>query len=792
MLVSESWLREFVKLDIDRETLLHQLTMAGLEVDGTEPAAADFSNVVVGEVVGLSQHPDADRLRVCEVSVGEPDLLQIVCGAPNVEPGMKVPTACVGAVLPGNFKIKSFKLRGVQSSGMLCSQKELGLAESSEGLMSLPASAVAGTNIREYLELDDEIIEVDLTPNRADCLSMEGVAREVAIINQIEWHPAETKANAVEHDRQLPLYIRSPEACPRYLGRLITGIDPTAETPIWMQERLRRSGFRSLGPLVDVTNYVLMEMGQPLHAFDADKIDHGIVVRFAKQGEKVLLLNDEEVELVADTLVIADESRALALAGIMGGREAAVCDQTRNIFLECAFFSPAVIMGKARQYGLHTDSSHRFERGVDPELQMRAIERASELIVSIAGGQCGPVSESSNDAYIPNRPVIRLRPSRVEKILGVSIDRSEMSSILERLGMSVSVRDEETWQVQAPSFRFDIAIEADLIEEIGRVIGYDNIPLNDISMHSVLAKSSEARVASDLLKETLVGRGYREVITYSFVDPDRLKQVDPGNEPIVLKNPISSDLAVMRTSLWCGLLETAERNLNRQQSRIRIFESGLKFLKTADGIEQKKYLAGLVLGTVSDNQWGENARSVDFFDAKGDVEALLQFTGRPFQFVAKQHPALHPGQAAEVLEINGEHVGWIGVLHPELERQLGFNSHVVLYELDEEILCKGSISKFNPISKFPHVRRDLAVSIGDEIPSASIVESIRREDKWLVTDVKIFDVYRGPGVESGRKSVAMSLVFQDSSRTLQDFEIDSLVSRILKKLETEFDAKLRD
>ncbi|MGH8559255.1 MAG: phenylalanine--tRNA ligase subunit beta [Methylococcales bacterium] len=791
MRISEAWLREIVNPDIDTETLVHQLTMAGLEVDSVEPVSAGFNRVVVGEVISMETHPDADRLKVCQVSIGAPQALQIVCGAANVRTGMRVPTALVGAVLPGDVEIKRAELRGILSSGMLCSEKELGLAESSHGLMELPKDAPLGVEIRDFLELDDRIIEVDLTPNRADCLSIEGIAREVAVINKIDWACPAGRVNPIDHPDQLAFSIESGDLCPRYLGRLIIGVDPSAATPLWMRERLRRVGLRSLGPLVDVTNYVLMELGQPLHAFDADKVQGGITVRCAREGEKLLLLNDEEVELTESTLIIADDSKALALAGIMGGRESAVSGATVNIFLECAYFSPIAILGKAREYGLHTDSSHRFERGVDPNLQYRAIERASELIVEIAGGRCGMISETRDDACLPERPPILLRSTRVEKVLGLSIAKSEIEEILTRLGMSVQ-RHEQEWVVRAPGFRFDIAIEADLIEEIGRIVGYDNLPLKSPSMQSDLAEVPEALVDLDRIQDFLVARGYREVVTYSFVDPELLKLIEPDLQAIALRNPISSDLAVMRTSLWCGLLTTAQRNLNRQQSRVRIFENGLKFLQTSSGIDQRKFLAGLVLGLVDEEQWAQNSKAVDFYDAKADVEALLDLNGQQFSFTAEQHPALHPGQSARILTSDGKHTGWIGMLHPELEKHLGFDSRVFLYELDLDIVQVGTIPKFHAVSRFPRVRRDLALIVDEELTLAPIVASVYRMSTALVQDIKIFDLYRGPGVESGRKSIALGLIFQDSSRTLEDSEIDAVVSEILKNLKQDFNANLRE
>ena len=791
MRISEAWLRESVNPEIDTNTLVRQLTMAGLEVDSVVPAAYDSRQVVVGEVLSVAQHPDADRLRVCQVSIGAGENLQIVCGAQNVASGIRVPTALIGAVLNGDLKIKRARLRGVESSGMLCSEKELGLAEHSEGLMILPQDAPVGVEICEYLKLDDQIIEVDLTPNRADCLSIEGIAREVAVLNEIDFSAPEVAQVEVEHQKAITVSIESQDLCPRYLGRLITGVDPAAPTPFWMRERLRRVGLRSLGPLIDVTNYVLMELGQPLHAFDADRISGKIIVRCAKPGEKLLLLNDQEVALSEATLVIADESKPLALAGIMGGRESAVSDNTRNIFLECAYFSPTAIAGKAREYGLHTDSSHRFERGVDPNLQIRAIERASELIVEIAGGQCGVISETRFDALIPERKPIVLRRDRLEKILGISIDAARVEGILQRLGMQVQSQA-QGWEVRAPSFRFDITIEADLIEEIGRIVGYDNLPLKIPAMHLDLARMPEAWVDLDRIKDLLVARGYREVITYSFVDPDSLLRIEPEFRPIALKNPISSDLAVMRTTLWCGLLSTAQRNLNRQQSRIRIFESGLKFLQSDSDIEQKKSLAGLITGPVDQEQWAQSARPADFYDLKADIEALLALSGQGFEFVAASNSALHPGQSARVMNRDGCSVGWLGMLHPSLEKHFEFDTRVYLFELDLQILQSAAIPKFQPLSRFPQIRRDLALVVAEEITSSQLLKSVYNNANSLIKNIKIFDVYRGAALESGTKSVALGMIFQDSSRTLKDSEIDAIVLKILENLQNEFNAKLRE
>ncbi len=790
MQFSEAWLRELVNPAIDTAALVEQLTMAGLEVDSVKPAAAEFTGVVVGQVVSVVAHPDADKLRVCKVEVGEAEPLQIVCGASNVREGLKIPTALIGAVLPDNFNIKKSKLRGEQSFGMLCSEKELGLADSADGLMELAADAPVGTDIRDYLALNDQIIEVDLTPNRADCLSVEGVAREVALLNEMDFEVAAITPAVVEHQEALDVKISAPSACPLYLGRLIKGVNATAETPLWMQERLRRSGLRSLGPVVDVTNYVLIELGQPLHAFDAAKLSGGIEVRMAQAGEVLGLLNDQEIKANIETLVIADSDKALALAGVMGGSESAVSDSTQDIFLECAFFNPSFMMGKARHYGLHTDSSHRFERGVDPELQQRAIERATQLIVEIAGGSVGPITTAIATEHLPKRPAVTLRQQRIKRILGVELATTEVEAILQRLGMQV-VKDAEGWQVTPAGFRFDIAIEADLIEELGRVYGYNNLPQSSLLMRSALSQAPEAVLEIDQIKDLLVARDFQEAITYSFVDEELQKSIVPDDSYIKLQNPISSELAVMRTTLWCGLLQAAVYNTKRQQTRVRLFEAGQRFLGT-DAASQEKMLAGVALGSVGPEQWGDKARKVDFYDIKADVEAICALTGREVQFVAAKHSALHPGQSAEIKAADGQSLGWIGMLHPTLEKQLGFDNNVFLFELSQDVLLERRVPVFSSLSKFPSVRRDLALLMREEVSFQAVNECIEGCQEALIKDVKVFDIYRGQGVEQGYKSVALALILQDATQTLTDTEIDAIVNKVLEALSNKLSAKLRD
>ncbi|BCX82697.1 phenylalanyl-tRNA synthetase beta chain [Methylomarinovum caldicuralii] len=795
MRFSEAWLREHVNPPVDTARLVEQLTMAGLEVDAVEPAAPPFSGVVIAEVVAVAPHPDADRLKVCRVSIGRGEPLQIVCGAPNVRTGMKAPLATIGAVLPGGFKIRKSKLRGVESFGMLCSAKELGLAEAAEGLWALPADAPVGEDLRDWLQLDDQVIEVDLTPNRADCLSVEGISREVAVLNRIDWRPRAVEPVPAQHQDVLPVEVAAEvqAACPRYLGRLIEGIDPQAPTPMWMQERLRRSGLRSLGAVVDITNYVLLELGQPLHAFDAARIEDGIRVRQARAGEKLALLNDQEITLTGDELVIADARYPLALAGIMGGRDSAVSDGSADIFLECAFFAPEAIMGKARRHGLHTDSSHRFERGVDPQLQPRAIEYATRLIMEIAGGKPGPVVETLATEHLPQRTPIRLRRRRISRLLGRDFEAAEVQEILQRLGMEIASVAEDEWQVTAPSCRFDINIEADLIEELARIAGYQNLPVRAPRLPMTLRPVPEGRLPLARVRALLGDRDYREAITYSFVDRTLQETLAPDLAPVVLANPLSADMAVMRTTLWTGLLQALRHNLNRQQNRVRLFEAGLRFCREGETIRQEKMLAGIACGPVWPEQWGAKTRPLDFYDLKGDVEALLAATGRrDFAFEARRHPALHPGQSAALIETaTGQVGGWLGMLHPQIAETLGIETNVFLFEMAQAVLEERKVPALRPLSRFPSVRRDLAVVVGEDVPAGAVVAAVREAaGEWLV-DVVLFDVYRGAGLEAGEKSLALGLVLQHPECTLTDEEVDRTVTRVVETLRQRFAAKLR-
>ncbi len=791
MQVSEAWLRELINPPVSTEQLVEQLTMAGLEVDAVQPVAAVFSGVVVGEVLTTVQHPNADKLRVCKVNVGQPEPLQIVCGASNVRPGLKIPAALIGAVLPGDFKIKESKLRGELSFGMLCSEKELGLAATSEGLMELPADAPVGTDIRDYLALNDHVIELGLTPNRADCLSVEGIAREIAVLNKLTFQVGAVSIVPEAHQETLAVKVETPEACPVYLGRLIKNVNACAKTPLWMQERLRRSGIRSLSPVVDVTNYVLLELGQPLHAFDAAKLVAPIVVRNSRAGESLKLLNEQTLALDGEALVIADQQQALALAGVMGGSDSAVSDATQDIFLECAFFTPRHIAGKARHFGLHTDSSHRFERGVDFTLQQRAIERATQLIVDIAGGSVGPISAVISAEQMPARNPVALRRQRIDKVLGITLSNQDVICLFEGLGMQV-VETTDGWHVTPPGFRFDIAIEEDLLEEIGRIVGYNNLPSSSLLMRSELGKAPEAMLPLARLQDCLVDRGYQEAITYSFVDEAMQTAVAPNDEFVRIQNPISSELAVMRTSLWCGLLNAALYNINRQQTRVRLFETGLRFVRKQGETLQQKMLAGIALGSVYGEQWGEKSRNIDFFDVKADVEALLALSASGLSFVPAEHPALHPGQTAEIVDGEGVVVGLLGMLHPNLEKQLGFDSPVFLFELFQDKILQRTVPKFAPLSKFPSVRRDLALLVLQQVSANQILACIESCQEERVREVAIFDVYQGKGIADGFKSVALSLVLQDFSQTLTDSEIDAIFRKLLETLSAQLNAKLRD
>ncbi|GMQ96560.1 MAG: phenylalanine--tRNA ligase subunit beta [Gammaproteobacteria bacterium] len=791
MKFSEQWLREWVDPELTTDALAEQLTMAGLEVDAITPAAPEFTNTVVASVLSVEKHPDADRLSLCAVDDGSNEPLNVVCGAPNVRAGMRVPFARVGAELPNGMKIKRTKVRGSESFGMLCSGRELGLVDSADGLMTLPDDAPPGQDLREYLNLNDCSIELSVTPNRGDCLSVAGIAREVAALNRLPLHTPEIPAVPAVIDDVLPVDIKADKACPHYVGRVIRGVNARAETPLWMQERLRRSGLRSLGPLVDVTNYVLLELGQPMHAFDLDRLAQGLCIRLAQPGERLSLLDGCEVELKADMLVIADGNGPVALAGIMGGEATAVSDGSINIFLESAFFAPEAIAGRARQYGLQTDSSQRFERGVDPEGQTLAIERATQLLVGITGGEPGPLIDTGVGRPAPSG--ITLRQSRVTQLLGLTIEDEAISEILGRLGMTIESQVEHTWQVTPPGFRFDIAIEADLIEELARSVGYDQLPSQLPVIGQRMHPRPEGVVALGSIRAALVFRGYHEAITYSFVDPDLMAHIDPNHAGVKLANPLSPELSVMRSTLWPGLLNALRFNQRRQIERIRLFETGLNFIQQGTDLQQENYIGGVVSGTVEPEQWGASARAVDYFDVKADVESLLALTGNAKAYIFKenQHPALHSGQTA-CIEFRGEPVGWVGMLHPAVRDALKIETPVGLFELRLDALQTRTIPTYTAVSKFPSIRRDIAVVINDDVAVEQLRTTVEKVAGSALMGVKIFDVYQGVEVEKGLKSVALALILQETSRTLIDQEVEEIVRRVIDALADDHGAILRE
>lgn len=795
MKFSELWLREWVNPALDSAALSEQITMAGLEVDGVDPVAGAFHGVVVGEVVECGQHPNADKLRVTKINTGGDRLLDIVCGAPNCRKGLKVAVATVGAVLPGDFKIKAAKLRGEPSEGMLCSFSELGISDDHNGIIELPADAPVGCDIRDYLKLDDNTIEISVTPNRADCLSIAGVARDVAVVNGLPLTAPAAEPVAATITDTFPIRVDATDACPRYLGRVVKGINVKAETPLWMREKLRRCGIRSIDPVVDVTNYVLLELGQPMHAFDLDRISGGIVVRMAQDNETLTLLDGTEAKLQSDTLVIADHQQALAMGGIFGGEHSGVNEATRNVLFECAYFDPLAITGRARRHGLHTDASHRYERGVDPALQHKAMERATRLLLDICGGEAGPVIDQTDASKLPPRATITLRRKKLDRLIGHVIADEQVTDILTRLGCEVT-QGEGEWKAVAPSWRFDMAIEEDLVEEVARVYGYNNIPDVPVKASLIMTQHREASLSLKRVKTLLVDKGYQEAITYSFVDPKVQQLLHPGKEALILPSPISSDMSAMRLSLWTGLLSAVVYNQNRQQGRVRLFESGLRFVPDTQadlGIRQDLMLAGVISGHRDEEHWDLARQPVDFYDLKGDLESLLELTGKSeaISFRAAAHPALHPGQTAAIW-LDNEQIGFIGVVHPELERKLDLNGRTLVFELLWNKVADRVLPDAREISRFPANRRDIAVVVAENVPAADIIAECKKVGVNQVVGVNLFDVYRGKGVNEGEKSLAISLILQDTSRTLEEEEIAATVARCVAALKERFQATLRD
>ncbi len=795
MKFSENWLREWVNPAVTTATLSEQLSMAGLEVDGIEPVAGEFEGVKVGKVVACGQHPNADKLRVTKVDVGEAELLDIVCGAPNCREGIMVAVAVVGAVLPGNFKIKKAKLRGEPSMGMLCSFSELGISDDHSGIIELPAQAEVGQDIREYLELDDNTIEVDLTPNRADCLGIRGIAREVAVLNELDLAEPDVAPVKPSSDAKLTVNLNAPQGCPRYLGRVVKNVNVNASSPLWLTEKLRRCGVRSIDPIVDVTNFVLLELGQPMHAFDLDKIEGGIQVRMATPGEQLTLLDENTVTLSENTLVIADDKKALAMAGVFGGLDSGVSSNTKDILLESAFFSRDVIMGRARQYGLHTDASHRYERGVDPQLQHRAMERATQLVLEICGGEAGPVIEAVDENALPQVNEVTLRQSRLNRVLGIEIDSDKVTQLLSRLGLATTFSD-GSWHTIVPSYRFDIAIEEDLIEEVARIYGYNNIPNVAPTAHLNMLPAQEAQISDAQLKSVLLQRGYQEAITYSFVDPKIQQALFPDTASLTLPHPISSDMSVMRVSVIPGLLGAAAYNQKRQQARIRFFETGLKFIadKSApNGVSQIPVIGGLMVGKRHEEHWDLDDNTFDFYDVKADVEALLALSGNISQvnFTASNHSALHPGMAADITR-NGKKIGVIGAIHPQFMKLLGLNGRVFVFELDLSEINTRNLPLAKPISRYPANRRDIAITVKDDIMVGDILKFVEKIGVNQLVGLNLFDVYKGSGIEPGYKSLAMTLILQDTDKTLEESEIQEAVNTVVSGLEKEFEAALRE
>ena len=790
MRVSEQWLREWVDPSLTTEELTETLTRAGLEVDGIEPAAPAFRGVVVGAVRDCRPHPEAERLQVCRVDAGD-ETFDVVCGAPNARPGLLAPLARAGAELPDGTVVEATTVRGAASQGMLCSAAELGLSDEAEGLLELPPGLSHGADLYTALGLDDTVLEIDLTPNRADCLGMIGVARDLAARTGAAMAATEPATVPAERDETVAVELQAPSDCPRYTARVIRGVDPTAPTPLWMRERLRRAGIRSVSALVDITNYVLLERGQPLHAFDLARLAPPITVRHAHAGESLTLIGGDAIELEAGTLVIADRNGPVAFAGVMGGEPTAVGDGTTDILLEAAHFAPAAIAGRARRHGLHTDSSHRFERGVDFEAPVPASERATQLILEICGGSAGPVTEQSEPAHLPRRDPLELRTQRLASLLGWAPEAEAVSALLYRLGLQPE-RTDEGWRVTPPSWRFDIEREVDLIEEVARLLGYDAVPERPLEAPLHVAPAPEQRLATDELRETLVERGYHEAINYAFVDPALQHRLDPEAAELHLANPLSAEMAVMRSSLWPGLLMSVQRNQHRQHERVRLFECGTTFRGTLDDLAQDPVIAGVCAGPLEPEHWDAQRRGADLFDVKADVEALLARTGAPgtFRFEPAEHPALHPGQCARILR-DGAHAGWLGRLHPQHAEALELHGEPVLFELTEASLAEAALPSFRPLSRYPAIRRDLALVVDEQVAAADLVEAAAEAAGETLVATRIFDVYRGKGVPEGSKSIAMGLILQDYSRTLTDEDTEGILSSVVARLQGQFGASLR-
>ena len=789
MIISEQWLREWVNPPLETDALAEQLTMAGLEVDAVAPVAQPFEGVVVAEIKNAEQHPDADKLRVCTVDAGT-ETVQIVCGAPNAVTGLKAPLAKVGARLPGDFKIKQAKLRGIASQGMLCAGAELTISEDNDGLMALPGDAPVGTDLREYLSLDDHTLEIGLTPNRADCLSILGIARDVAALNGLALCEPESAAVDVQSTLSLPVEVSAPDKCPRYIGRVIADVDLSVSTPLHMQERLRRAGLRSIDPVVDVTNYVMLELGQPLHAFDLDELRGGIVVRNAAPGESLTLLDGSEISLCSKTLVIADQERPLALAGIMGGEGSGVSASTQSIFLESAFFAPELIAGRARQYGLHTDASHRYERGVDPELQRRAIERASELLLEITGGAAGPLVETVSEEHLPKLEPITLRASWVQRVLGFALTAEAIEGILNGLGFAVHRIDEGVWSCGAPSWRFDMTQEVDLIEELARVHGYNNLPASRIHAELRSQIEPEGRRSLRHLRQRLIARGFQEAITFSFISRDQQQLFALDATPIQVQNPISTELAEMRLSLLPGLTAALAHNVKRQNPRLRLFETGACFT-SGEPYSEQRMLGLAMVGNRAVESWTSGNDRLDFFDLKGEIEQLLVATREPISFRKAQRAGLHDGQTAHIC-LGDQVIGVMGRVHPAVAKKMSVPADALLAELDMDGITDVQVPNFEEISRYPETRRDIAIVVGSDVEATAVQEAIWESAGEGLVDLCLFDLYVGEGIPPDHKSFALGLTFRDKSRTLDDDDVAGIISQVVDSLREKFNAELRD
>ena len=818
MQFSESWLRQYVNPSLDSDALGHAMTMAGLEVEEQHSVAPAFTKIVVAQILSAEQHPDADRLRVCKVDAGTGQELQIVCGAPNARAGIKIPCALVGAELPPAeaggkpFMIKVGKLRGVESQGMLCSGRELGLGDDHEGILELPADAPIGEDIRKYLDLDDQVFVIKLTPNKADCLSLVGMAREVSAITGAALCAPKWNAPAVSTDDKRKVTVESKELCGRFAGRVIRGVNPQAKTPDWIVQRLSRAGQRTISALVDLSNYVMLEMGQPTHVFDIDKLEGDITVRWAKAGETLELLNGQTVTLVGpdsagklqEAGVVADQKGPVALAGIMGGNHCAVSDDTKNIYVEAAYWLPSAIQGRARRFNFSTDAAHRFERGVDPQNTVNCLEYLSSLILEVCGGQVGPVDDQVLN--VPERKPVKMRLARAEKVIGIPLTKEVVADVFQRLGFEFN-QEGDVFEVTPPSYRFDIEIEEDLIEEVARMYGFENIPDQPPIASLKMSAKAEAKRGIHLLRQRLALQGYQEAVNFGFTDFESEQRLAGAQEEDVIQvlNPIANQYGVMRSNLWGGLLSNLKSNLNRGAGRVRLFETGRVFKRDSKvkeasgkvaGFHQPQKIGGLAYGSSVPEQWASMTRAVDFFDVKGDLERVLD----PLHFVTEsaQHPALHPGRSAKVLINIGKNtieVGWIGELHPGLQQAYELPQAPVLFELDLESIRELGLPAPEELSKFPAVQRDLALVVKQSVSAQSLLDAMTSTKQNFVRSIELFDEFKPKAGSSSmaddEKSLAFRVTLLNPQETLQDPQIDAVMAALLGAVEKKCTARLR-